>query len=93
MKTYRLLILLAFVLALAAAGLAIANGDIVLSRETVSGGASYSVVGNVAVQATLGQPAIGPISSGEIAIRQGYWPSHRLAAQGYNIYLPTIQTE
>ena len=39
------------------------------------------------LQGTLGQPAVGPISSSEHAVRSGFWSA---GAIGSKIYLPLV---
>ena len=87
MKTKLLILALMLALFLAVASMALANGNSKLSRWVLSGGASDSAAGSVTLHATLGQPVVGAVSSGEITLGQGYWYS---TAPGYRIYLPLI---
>jgi len=89
MKTKMLI--LALVLFLAAAGAALANGGIELPRWVLSGGASDSAGGDVALRATLGQPVVGVVSGGDVTLGQGFWHGGRLPGGGYDIYLPLVQ--
>jgi hypothetical protein len=87
MKTKILVLALVLALCLAAARVALANDGIELPRRVLSGGASDSAAVGVAVHATLGQPVVGSVSRGCIALGQGFWGG---AIPGYNIYLPLI---
>ena len=87
MKAKILFLALVLALFLAAAGAALANGDVELPRRVLGGGASDSAAGGVALHGTLGQPVVGSVSGGGIALGQGFWGG---ATPGYNIYLPLI---
>jgi hypothetical protein len=88
MKTKVLILALALALSLLVAGVALANGGVERPRWVLGGGASDSA-GGAALRATLGQPAVGVVTSGggDIALGQGFW--HGGAAQ-YRIYLPFV---
>lgn len=94
MKTKLLILALALALSLAATGvvaarMAVANNGVAQPRWVLSGGAADSAAGDVTLRATLGQPVVGAITSGNggIALGQGFWHG---AAPGYKIYLPLI---
>lgn len=87
MKTKILILVLMLALLLAVASAALANGSSALSRWVLSGGASDSAAGSVTLHATLGQPVVGVISSGNITLRQGFWYG---TTPGHKIYLPLL---
>jgi hypothetical protein len=85
MKTKILILLL--VLFLGVVGVALTqSGGLDLPRWVLSGGASDSAGGDVTLRATLGQPLVGVISSGDVTLSQGFWHGSE-----YDIYLPLIQ--
>jgi len=88
MKTKIVILALGLSLSLVVAGAALANGDLELPRWALGGGASSSTAEGVALQATLGQPVVGIVSSGDVTLGQGFWRGG--AAPGYNIYLPLV---
>lgn len=45
--------------------------------------------GNVALNATLGQPVVGTSSAGNIVLRAGYWSATPVS--GTKIYLPLLR--
>jgi hypothetical protein len=89
MRTNMLILALVLALILAAAGVALANGDLARPREVLSGGASDSVgSGEVALHAMLGQPVVGVVTGGgDVTLGQGFW--HGATAR-HNIYLPLV---
>jgi hypothetical protein len=87
MKTKMLLLALVLALILAAAGVALANGGLGRPREVLGGGASDSAAGDVTLRATLGQPAVGIVSGGDVTLGQGFW---RGAPSGYKTYVPLV---
>jgi hypothetical protein len=88
MKTNMLILALALALFLAAAGVGLAHGDGAgRPREVLGGGASDSAGVEVTLRATLGQPAVGVLSGGEVTLGQGFWHG---AAPGGRIYLPLV---
>jgi hypothetical protein len=92
MKTKILVLALALALLLGVAGVAaarvaVANNGVEWPRWVLGGGASDSAAGNVTLRATLGQPAVGVVSGGDITLGQGFWHG---AIAGYNIYLPLV---
>jgi hypothetical protein len=56
----------------------------------MSGGASDSAAGDVTLRATLGQPLVGNVSGGDVALGQGFWPGEGLPVDEQNIYLPLV---
>ncbi len=91
MKTKKLILVLVLVLFLVAAGVALANGVVELPRWAMSGGASDSAAGDVALRATLGQPIVGGVSGGDVTLGQGFWHGGGLPMGVYDIYLPLVQ--
>jgi hypothetical protein len=87
MKTNMLILALVLALILAAAGVALANGSFELPRWVLGGGASDSAAGDVTLRATLGQPAVGIVSGGDVTLGQGFW---RGAPSGYKTYVPLV---
>jgi hypothetical protein len=87
MKTTILILALVLVLVLAATGAALANGNLDLSRWVFNGGASDSTAGNTTLRATLGQPVVGLVSSGDVTLGQGFWHG---VSSGFEIYLPLV---
>jgi len=56
-----------------AAGAALANGGAAIGWWVIAGGGAISTGGGVAVYDTLGQPIVGPSSSGDLTMKAGYW--------------------
>ena len=81
------ILILSLTLLLVVTGVALANSSFDLSRWVLGGGGSSSSAGDVAMNATLGQPVVGVISGGNISLQQGYWHGNIL----YNIYAPLVQ--
>ena len=90
MKIKVLILTLVLALSLLVAGLALANGGVERLQEVLSGGVSDSAAGDVTLRATLGQPVVGVISSGEVTLGQGFWHGGAAAGGGYEIYLPLV---
>jgi len=90
MKTKILILALVLALFLAAAGVALANGDVELTRRVRGGGASDSAAEGVALHATLGQPVVGGVSRGDVTLGQGFWGG---ATPGYDVYLPLVMRD
>ena len=87
MKTKILILTLVLVLFLVLSSVALTqSGGLDLPRWVLSGGASDSAGGDVTLRATLGQPLVESISSGDVTLSQGFWHG-----SGYNIYLPIVQ--
>ena len=88
MKTKALILTLGLALSLAAVGVALANGGPDLPRWVLGSGASDSTAGGgaVALRGTLGQPVVGVVTVGDIALGQGFWHG----AAGYDVYLPLV---
>ena len=68
----------ALLAALALAGVALALGPSALARQVVAGGGGSAAGGQVALNDTIGQPAIGPSAGSPpggpaIALNAGYW--------------------
>jgi hypothetical protein len=93
MKTKILILALALALILAAAGVTLANDSPTRPRDVLSGGASDSIAGELALRATLGQPVVGLVtgSGGEVTLGQGFWHGGSLPTGGYSVYLPLIR--
>jgi hypothetical protein len=91
MKTKILILALALALFLLVTGVALANGGVELPRWLLGGGVSDSAAGDVTLHATLGQPVVGVISSGEVTLGQGFWLGGSLPIGGNDIYLPLVQ--
>jgi hypothetical protein len=87
MKTKILILALVLALFLAAAGVALASGDVELTRRVLGGGASDSAADGVALHATLGQPVVRVVFRGDVTLGQGFWGG---ATPGYNVYLPLV---
>lgn len=89
MKTKILVLALALVLSLVVTGVTLANGGIERPRQVLSGGASDSAGGDVAMHATLGQLVVGVTvgGDGDVTLGQGFWHG---ATQGYSVYLPLV---
>jgi len=92
MKTKILILALVLSLLLVVAGVALANGDLELPRWALGGGASSSSAEGVALQATLGQPVVGVVSSEDVTLGQGFWHGGSLPESGYDIFLPLVQS-
>jgi len=92
MKTKILILALVLSLSLVVAGVALANGDLVLPRWVLSSGAADSTAGDVTLHATLGQPVVGVVFSGDVTLGQGFWQGGSLPEGGYDIFLPLIQS-
>lgn len=79
--------LLLFVLLLAAASLALAQGNsFMLDWWTVDGGGGVSGNGRYTLQATTGQPDAGVMSNGPYTLLTGYWDG----SSQYDVYLPVV---
>jgi hypothetical protein len=88
MKTKILILVLVFSLSLIVIGSALADGCIELPRWVLGSGVSDSAGGGATLRATLGQPVVGVVSNGDIALGQGFW----IGSSGrYPIYLPLVQ--
>jgi hypothetical protein len=92
MKTRMLILALALALLLVVAGVALAIDSPARPRDVLSGGASDSAGGGVTLQATLGQPVVGVVTSGGggRTLGQGFWHGGELPEGGYDIYLPLV---
>ena len=88
MKTKILILALVVALFLAAAGAALANGDLARPRWVLSGGASDAAAGDLTLRAPVGQPLVGVVTGagGDVTLGQGFW--HR---SGYAVYLPLVR--
>ena len=86
MKTKVLILALALALPLVVAGVTLANNGVERPRWVLGGGASDSA-GGAALRATLGQPVVGIVTSGDVTLVQGFWHGE---AAGYSIYLPLV---
>jgi hypothetical protein len=60
-----------------AMSLALAQGTAAINRWVISGGGGPSSGGNVTFNDTLGQPIVGPSSSGNVWLGAGYWGGAR----------------
>ncbi len=88
MKTFALILTCVLVLSLAVVGLVLADSGPTIQREVLSGGATDSAAGDVALRATLGQPVAGTTSSGSTSLAQGFW--HAITTLVYDIFLPLV---
>jgi hypothetical protein len=88
MKTKILILSVVLVLSLVVVGLALAIDGVELPRWVLGGGASDSSGGGTTLRATLGQPVVGVVSSGEITLGQGFWHGGELYAPQHFVYLP-----
>ena len=86
MKTKFLMVALIFALSLLLIGAAFAINGFEIPRSVLSGGASESTSGSITLNGTLGQPFVGPVSSGESNLEQGFWHGSRSS-----IYLPLVK--
>ena len=89
MKTKILILALALALPPVVVGATLANGSIERPRWVLGGGAADSTAGGTALRATLGQPVVGSVTSGDggVTLGQGFWCG---ATPEYNIYLPLV---
>ncbi len=92
MKTKILILALVLSLSLVVAGAALANSDLDLPRWALGGGASDSAADGVTLRATLGQPVVGVVSSGNVTLGQGFWHGGSLPEGGHDIFLPLVQS-
>ena len=92
MKTKILILAMVLSLSLVVAGAALANNGVELPRWALGGGASDSAADGVTLRATLGQPVVGVVSSGDVTLGQGFWHGGSLPDGGYDIYLPLVQS-
>jgi hypothetical protein len=92
MKTKNLILMLALALLVAAAGLVSADADdVARPRWVLSGGATDAAGGDgITLRASLGQPIVGVVASGDEAITlgQGFW--HGGALDGVTVFLPVV---
>ena len=87
MKTSILLLIL--ILSLAVVGLTRAEDGPGLPRQVLGGGGTVASAGETSLRATLGQPAMGLVSAGQVALGQGFWHGGA-AGTGWRIYLPLM---
>lgn len=88
MTIKNLILALLLALFLSAAGATLAHPDAVgRPRWVLSGGASDGATDGTSLRATLGQPWVGMVSSGDIALGQGFWHGRM---QKYAVYLPLV---
>lgn len=88
MKAIRILSL-ATALSLLVLGLALAQGTPSIEWSVGGGGGGPAIgEGGVALNATLGQPVIGPAGDGAVSLGAGYW--YGLAVVEYPVYLPVV---
>jgi hypothetical protein len=88
MKSKVLILTVALASLLAAAGgMAAPDDGVARPREVLSGGASDAAGVGVTLRGTLGQPAVGVLSDGEVALGQGFWHG---ALAGHAVYLPLV---
>ena len=90
---YSRAILLALLLALLAAGVALAARETVQTHHVTSGGitAASTSGGDVHINGTLGQPVVGIVTSGggDVFVGQGFWHGGDVAVM-HEIYLPLL---
>lgn len=79
--------ILLFILLLAAASLALAQGNsFSLGWWTVDGGGGVSGNGRYTLQSTIGQPDAGEMGDGRYALLSGYWDG----PGQYDVFLPLV---
>ena len=62
-----------------------------LVRQVFSGGGAPATAGQVALNASLGQPVIGAASSaGGVTLNAGFWQAPAQPASGYRLMLPLV---
>jgi hypothetical protein len=83
----RLAVILLLALLLAAQAYAAPLAD-AIDWWVVGGGGGTSVSGNITISDTIGQPAAGISSNGDIILQDGYWAG--LPAE-YYLYLPSLR--
>jgi hypothetical protein len=90
MKTKILIPGLVLGLLVTVAGVALATDGVEWPREVLSGGATGSGASGLDLQATLGQPVVGLVSSssGDVILGQGFWRGGSLSTAWYQVYLP-----
>ena len=86
MKTKIRIAVLVLVLSLILVGAALADNEFQVPRWVLGSGASESTSSSVTLNATLGQPFIGLVSSGDTSLEQGFWHG-----SSPSIYLPLVQ--
>ena len=86
MNSKILIIMLVVVLLLILVGTAQTDNGFEMPRWVLGGGASESTSSNATLNATLGQPFVGLVSSGDTSLEQGFWHGRDL-----HIYLPIVQ--
>ena len=72
---------------LIAAGV-LANGTSGIDWWVIGSGGGEAGGGEVALEATLGQPVTGTSSSGSISLKAGFWPG--AGEVNYDVYLPQV---
>jgi hypothetical protein len=87
MKIKLLILALVLALSLLAAGAALADNGFELPRWVLGSGATDATAGSVSLHATLGQPIVGVVSSGQVSLGQGFWHG---GSRGQDIYLPLV---
>jgi hypothetical protein len=91
MKKRSLLILTIGLLFLLTAGAALALSTPTVEWWVFGSGGRTSSVGNITLNDTIGQPVIGPSSSGgDVSLESGYWVSGMVTEQESLIYLPLV---
>jgi len=80
--------LLALVGLIMVSGVSMAIAPMSVGRWVMSGGEAPRSSGPLAINATIGQPAIGHSSSGPLALSWGYWGGGTSAQQ--KRYLPLV---
>ena len=75
--------------ALILVGVVLANGIIELPRWVFGGGAADSNAGGITLNATLGQPVVGPVTSEGVTLGQGFWHGSS-TPEGGKIYLSLV---
>ncbi len=78
-------ILLIAGLLLVLAGVARAQGELLLQRTVVGGGGQVQTRSGLRLDYTVGQALAGPVWMGRVEVRSGYWP-----ASPHTIVLPVI---
>ena len=84
-----LILCLAACLLLGAAQAVLAAGSPAIGWWVLGAGGGPANAGQVALNATLGQPVVGASSAGNIGLKSGYWAAPPQG--GMKVYLPLLR--
>jgi hypothetical protein len=88
-RKHLLFLALIFLCCLLPASTVVAQGTPSIDWSVVAGGGGPATgAGGIALNATLGQPIIGPSGEDSISLEGGYW--YGVAAAENKIYLPVV---